>query len=65
MRKLLYIFLAVTLIFSASFANFEENAADVLVKMGLLSGYPDGTLKLENNITRAEFCSSIYIPPFL
>lgn len=59
MKKLLYIFLAVTLIFSASFANFEENAADVLVKMGLLSGYPDGTLKLENNITRAEFCSLI------
>lgn len=59
MKRFLFIFLSAIMIFSISFANVEENAADILVKMGLLSGYPDGTLKLENNITRAEFCSLI------
>ena len=59
MKVLIYVFLSISLIFSSSFANFEESSADVLVKMGLLSGYPDGTLGLENNITRAEFCALI------
>lgn len=59
MKKVLPIFFVVLLIFSVSFGDIKESSADVLVKMGLLSGYPDGTLKLENNITRAEFCTLI------
>ena len=41
--------------FSFSFATIYDECGETLVKMNLLSGYPDGTLKLENNITRAEF----------
>lgn len=59
MKRLLYILLSLMLITSISFGNVIDNSADVLVKMGILNGYPDGTLKLENNITRAEFCSLI------
>lgn len=59
MKKVLSIFFVMLLIFSVSFADIKESSAEVLVKMGLLSGYPDGTLKLENNITRAEFCTLI------
>ena len=59
MKRFLGIFLILILMFSVSFATVIDNSADVLVKMGLLNGYPDGTLKLENNITRAEFCSLI------
>ena len=59
MKKIFIIFFSMLLVFSVSFGDIKESSADVLVKMGLLSGYPDGTLKLENNITRAEFCSLI------
>ncbi len=59
MRKIICSFLIVMLMFTYSFAGVVEDSADVLVKMKLLNGYPDGTLQLENNITRAEFCSII------
>lgn len=59
MKKILIIFFSIFLIFSVSLGNIKENSADVLVKMGFLNGYPDGTLQLENNITRAEFCTLI------
>jgi len=59
MKKIVCIVLMLAFLVTYSFANIQENSADALVKMGLLSGYPDGTLKLENNITRAEFCSII------
>jgi hypothetical protein len=32
-----------------------ESAAKVLAGLGIISGYPDGTFKPNNNITRAEF----------
>ena len=40
-------------------ASLIDESADTLVKMKILNGYEDGTLKLENNITRAEFCALI------
>lgn len=55
MRKIVYIILSFIMICNFSFASYQEESGNVLVKMNLLTGYPDGTLKLENNITRAEF----------
>ena len=55
MKKFYLIILSLIIIFSFSFAAFQDNCGEILVKMNLLAGYPDGTLKLENNITRAEF----------
>lgn len=59
MKKIICCVLIFMLLFSFSFAGVIDDSADVLVKMGFLGGYPDGTLQLENNITRAEFCSII------
>lgn len=59
MKKCLIILVVLILIITYSFASVEQDSANVLVKMNLMSGYPDGTLKLENNITRAEFCTLI------
>lgn len=44
---------------SFAFAMSVEESANILVKMKILNGYEDGSLKLENNITRAEFCALI------
>ena len=55
MKKISLIILSFIIIFSFSFASYQDDCGDILVKMNLLAGYPDGTLKLENNITRAEF----------
>ena len=60
MKKFLLIMIfSIMLILSFSFATVEEDSASTLVKMNLMAGYPDGTLKLENNITRAEFCTLV------
>lgn len=60
MKKfLLLILFSITLIMSFSFATVEEDSANTLVKMNLMAGYPDGTLRLENNITRAEFATLV------
>ena len=55
MKKISLIILIFILIFNFAFATYQDDCGEVLVKMNLLTGYPDGTLKLENNITRAEF----------
>ena len=55
MKKISLIILGLIMIFGFSFANYQDDCGNILVKMNLLTGYPDGTLKLENNITRAEF----------
>lgn len=59
MKKFLIILITILLMSTYSFASIEQDSADILVKMNLMSGYPDGTLRLENNITRAEFCTLI------
>ena len=55
MKKFFLIILSFMMIFNISFAGYQDDCGSILVKMNLLAGYPDGTLKLENNITRAEF----------
>lgn len=55
MKKIFLIIISFVMIFCVSFANYQDSCGEILVKMNLMAGYPDGTLKLENNITRAEF----------
>jgi len=59
MKRLLSYFIAFILLFANSFAYTIEESADVLVRLNLMKGYEDGSLRLENSITRAEFCSLI------
>ena len=37
------------------------NCANTLVKWGLMEGFPDGTLGLEKNITRAQVSKLVYV----
>ena len=59
MKKLLSCFVALILLFTNSFSYTIDESADVLVRLDLMKGYEDGSLRLENSITRAEFCSLI------
>ncbi len=59
MKKIVCFFTAIMLMFNMSTATLIEDSADTLVKMKILNGYEDGTLRLGNNITRAEFCALI------
>jgi len=49
--------------FAASFPDTEgtkyEDAVNILSSLGLLRGYPDGTFKPANTITRAEFAAMV------
>jgi len=55
MKKLFAIFFMITIIFNISFADIASDSGNILVKLGVMTGYPDGTLGLERDITRAEF----------
>ncbi|ABR46415.1 S-layer domain protein [Alkaliphilus metalliredigens QYMF] len=50
----LILFLHVGLV-SATASPLEQKAGDTLRGLGIYSGYEDGTLRLGNSITRAEF----------
>ena len=39
--------------------HWANEAANKLINMGVVSGYSDGSLKLDNTITRAEFAKII------
>ncbi|MTI69041.1 MAG: S-layer homology domain-containing protein [Firmicutes bacterium] len=58
-KKVIVFTLMFMLIFSsislAKVGDAQLESADKLVALGLLTGYEDGSLKLENNISRAEF----------
>lgn len=60
MKKILC-FLLIFLLFvnNVSIAGIIEESGDTLNKMKILNGYEDGSLGLEKNITRAEFCALI------
>lgn len=55
MKKIFMFFLIITIMFSISFADIASDSGSILVKLGVMTGYPDGTLGLEKDITRAEF----------
>lgn len=57
----LSIILAIGLFSNAGFAATEEEtyAGNQLSVLGLLKGYADGSLKLDNNITRAEVATLV------
>lgn len=59
MKKILSFMIAMILFFSYSLAYTVDEAGDVMVRLNLMKGYEDGSLRLENSITRAEFCSLI------
>lgn len=59
MKKIISLISVFMFLFSFSAAITSDDAGNALVKMGLMSGYPDGSLGLENNITRAEFCTLV------
>ncbi len=39
------------------YGHWAENNINELVNLGVVSGYPDGTFRPDNNITRAEFAA--------
>lgn len=70
-RKLISLFLVLSLVlgsFSMVFAapadvvgtDYQEDV-EKLMAIGVLSGYPDGTFKPENTVTRAEFAKMIVV----
>ncbi|MBC7104739.1 MAG: S-layer homology domain-containing protein, partial [Firmicutes bacterium] len=36
-----------------------QEAVDALSQLGIVTGYPDGTIKPDQTITRAEFCAIV------
>ena len=40
--------------------NYQDDV-NMLVELGVLGGYPDGTFRPEANITRAEFAKMVYV----
>lgn len=68
MKKLLSLLLALTLTVSVAFAFTDDNAigidyvddVNMLVQLGVIDGYPDGSFGPQNYITRAEFAKMAY-----
>lgn len=56
---LLIILINVQVVFSVPEQDIINNNAESLVKLGILNGYEDGTLKLDNKIKRSEFITLI------
>lgn len=56
---LMVVLIGVTPVTAAADKVFENKCAQVLVKLGLMQGYEDGSLRLENNIKRSEFITLI------
>ncbi|MBQ4630446.1 MAG: S-layer homology domain-containing protein [Clostridia bacterium] len=45
---------------SASFSDYSKNGIMMLAKHGFINGYPDGSFKPKNSVTRAEAAQFIY-----
>ena len=54
MKKIICFALLLTLISSTCFALTPDEAASDIGKYGIMSGFPDGTLRLEQDVTRAQ-----------
>lgn len=71
MKKYISFFLIFLMIFSFSatylnaqendekFKEIRDNCAEALVKLNILKGYEDGTLRLDNKIRRSEFITLV------
>ena len=61
MKKIIYLILVFTLLVTSSclcaFAESTENIRELnlVVNLGIMNGYPDGSFGLENYVSRAEF----------
>ncbi len=59
-RKIICLILSLLLLTNTSISVFaSSNDVSVLMNLGILSGYEDGELRLENQINRAEFTKLI------
>ncbi len=62
MKKIISITLAIIMVLGIScFALTPEEAAGDLGKYGIMGGFPDGSLRLEQNVTRAQMAKMITI----
>ena len=69
MKKALSLFLALILVFSSGIMAFGQTSdyanswargeINYMMAKGILNGYPDGTFRPKNNITRAEIAALI------
>ncbi len=59
MKKILCIVLSLIILASTCCAQTADDAARDLAKYGIMSGFPDGTFRLEDNVTRAQIVKMI------
>ena len=55
LKKLILLVLALSLTSLPAFAAPKDGEVELLHSLGIFEGYEDGTYRLENNLTRAEF----------
>ena len=58
-RKIISLFIVLSVILSGIALNCFSDAADTLVENGIIEGYPDGELHLDYFLTRAEFTKMV------
>ncbi|NLD48397.1 MAG: S-layer homology domain-containing protein [Clostridiaceae bacterium] len=56
---MLTVFICVQSIYAAPEVKLVQQRAEALVSLGILKGYEDGSLKLENKIKRSEFITLV------
>ncbi len=59
MKRIVSLLLAVSVLATVCFALTPEQAAQDIGKYGIMGGFPDGSLKLEQNVTRAQMAKMI------
>ena len=59
MKKILCIVLLFTILASTCYAQTADTAAQDLAKYGIMNGFPDGTFRLEEDVTRAQIVKMI------
>ena len=59
MKKVLCILISILILASTCLAITPEEAAKDIGKYGIMGGFPDGTLRLEQNVTRAQMAKMI------
>ncbi len=59
MKKILCIVLSFVILASTCYAQTADDAARDLAKYGIMSGFPDGTFRLEEDVTRAQIVKMV------